>query len=498
MRTVCAALALTLAGLAPPARAQAPRLEAASTQPPSTTGAPAPKAGDQASDKASDKASADGKSVQAAAPEGDDYRVDVRASTYAQLSRQALVPGANGVLVEPRFVATLYGYAFLRVSQVDLPWAKDALSAELSAWGALGALPNPQGQLGDGDLQSAWVQHATSRFRVKLGRQVTLPGAGRYVRFDGVDAGLRLGPVDLSAYAGLVTLPRFVGPRGYFVLGSVNDVLKDPGFLDAQARPGQWLAGARVAWVGTRWLRAALAFHEQQGAQGLAFRNLSADAHATVSGAVGVGGRVVFDLAATRPAEARLFVDVTALERLPISVDYSYAAPSLLLPHTSVLAAFGGASWHELGAEATLRATPYLRVTGRLAGQLYEREVPGFRGALRAQWTPDVDERWMLLAEYARVSAYDNGYHHARAAARWRATQRLYASADLGAYVYDLLVRGARSSLIAVGNVEFRALPQLSLMLSGSLTNSPFAALEGQVLGRLVFELDAPSAGGGS
>lgn len=438
--------------------------------------------------------------VVAAAPAraDDDYSVDVRASTYAQVTRQALLPGSGAVVVQPQAVATLYGYAFLRVRGVDTPLGKDALTAELSAWGALGALSNPLGRVGDGDLQAAWVQHATEHWRVKLGRQVTFPGAARYVRFDGATAGVRFGHIDFEAYGGLVTLPRFVQPRGYFVLGSVGDALKDPTFLEAQARAGQWLAGARASWVGTSWLRGSLAFHEQQGPDGLAFRNLSADLRGTASDVLGWGGRLVLDLAATKPAEARLFVDVTKLEKLPISIDYAYAAPALLLPASSIMAAFGGASWHELGAEATWRATHYFKVTGRAAGQLYEGSQPGARASLRVQWTPDIDERWQVIAEYARTSAVTNGYNHVRAAARWRASRDLFASADLGAYVYDLDVRGVKTSLTGIANVEYVALPQLRVMISGSLTSSPFAALEGQILGRLVFELDGPSAGGGS
>lgn len=288
----------------------------------------------------------------------DDHTVDVRAATYAQVTRQAFVPGANGVVAEPQSVAALYGSVFLRVGNVDVPWSKDSLSGELSAWGTLGALPRPQGHVGDGDVQAAWVQHATKRFWVKLGRQVTLPGAARYVCFDGGDFGLRIGPVEVDAYVGVMALPRFGWPRGYVLLGSFNDALKSPTFLEAQAQAGQWLLGARVSWVGPSWLKGSLGFHEQQGADGLAYRNLSADVSGSWPGTFSAGGRLVIDLAATRPAEARLWIDVTKLEKAPISVDYGFAAPSLLLPHASVLAAFGGASWHELGAEATWQASP--------------------------------------------------------------------------------------------------------------------------------------------
>lgn len=436
--------------------------------------------------------------VAGASRAGDDYAVDVRASTYAQLTRQPLLTGAGTAAGQTQGVASVYGYAFLRVTGVDTPLGRDGLTGELSAWGALGAPPGPIGQVGDGDLQSAWLQHASPRWRLKLGRQVTLPGAARYVRFDGASGAVRLGPVEVEAYAGLATLPRFGRARGYFALGSVADALKDPTLLEVQARPGQWLAGARAAWVGGPGLRAALAFHEQHGAEGLAFRNVAADVRGSVNASVAAGGRVVLDLSALKPAEARLFVDLTRLERLPVFVDYAYAAPALLLPASSVLAAFGGAAWHELGAEATWRASPFLTLTGRAAGQLYEGSGPGLRGVVRAQWTPDVDERWTLIGEYARTAAVTNGYHHLRGAARWRASQDVFTSMDLGAYLYDVEVRGVRASLTGIANVEYVALPQLRVLVSGALLSSPFAAVEGQVLGRLVFELDRPSAGGGS
>lgn len=428
----------------------------------------------------------------------DDYSVDVRASTWAQLFNRMLVPGANGVMLEPETVAALYGYAFVGVQGVDVPWAKDGLSAELSAWGALGALSQPHGNAGDGDIQAAWLQQDTGPFRVRLGRQVTLPGAARYVRFDGATLGARLASFDLEAYAGFVALPRWNRPRGYYILGSIGDSLKDPALLEAQSRAGQWLLGARATWVGTPWLRASLGFHEQHDAVALAFRNLSADALLMRFDGITAGGRFVFDLAAVAPSEARLFVDVTKVEKLPFTVDYSYRAPLLLLPASSVFAAFGGASWHELGAEVSWRPDSGFRLVARAAGQLYERGLPGARASLRAQWTPDFEQRLQLIGEYGRVAAYDNGYHHLRAAARYRLADFLVASADAGLYLYDFAVRGTQLSATAFGNVEYAFRPGLRVMLSGSVATTPFAAFDAQLLGRLVWELNAPSAGGGS
>lgn len=428
---------------------------------------------------------------------GEAPSIDVRASSTTWLARQALLPGSAGVLVQPKGVAMLYGSAFLRVRGLDTPLGEGGLSAEFSAWGALGALPGWLGETADGDLQAAWVQQAGRFWRVRLGRQVTLPGAARYVRYDGAAGGVQWGAFVVDAWAGQVTKPRFIGARGYYALGSVADALRDSTFIESQARDGEWLVGARVGWRGPRWLRGALAFHEQRGDAGLSFRNVAADARGS-SGEVDYGGRLVFDLSALRPAEARLYADVLVLDTLPLSFDYGYANTALLLPASSVLAAFGGGAWHELGAEATWRASQFFRLTGRAAGQLYEGGEPGLRSSVRAQWTPDVDERWLLIGEYARTSAASNGYHHLRAAARWRAARDVGVSADVGAWLYDVDVRGVRSSVTGVASVDWLVVPRLKALFSASLSRSPFAAMEAQALGRLVFELDGPSAGGDS
>lgn len=432
----------------------------------------------------------------AGARASDGYAIDVRGATYAQLFNRALLPGASGAVVRPETLAAFYGTAFLRVTGLDTPWQRDAVSAELSAWGALGGLPQPVGAVADGDVLAAWVQHRSTALTVKVGRQVTLPGAARYARFDGLLLGTRAGPVELEAWAGLVALPRWNRPRGYWVLGSMADALKDPSLLEAQSRMGQWLAGARASLVSVPGLRASVAFHEQRDGVGLAFRNVAVDALLTKLAPVAVGGRVVMDLVALAPAEARLWADVTALPTLPLSVDYAYQAPALLLPATSVLAAFGGGAWHEAGAEASWRPHAGLRLTARGAGQLYEAGLPGGRGSLRAQWTPDQLERWLLIGEYARVATAANGYHQLRAAARFRLASFLVASADASGWLYDVPVRGAPASGVALGSLEYVLRPGLRFLVSGSVTTSPFAALDAQAMARAVFEPAASSSGG--
>jgi hypothetical protein len=431
-----------------------------------------------------------------------DYTVDVRASTYLQLFQRNLAPGVNGAVLETEQLAPVYGYAFMRVAGADLPWAKDAINAELAVWGALGLLPQPASGVADGDIVTAWVQGILGPFRVKLGRQVSMPGAARYVRYDGGDLGLRLGGFDVHAYAGFVALPRWNRPRGYYILGSTAEALKDPTLLEAQSRDGQWVMGARVGWVGTPWLKVSVAYHEQHESMtgtrvsALAYRSVAADALFTRLQRVVIGGRVVYDLVALSPAEARVYADVLLLERLPVSIDYGYQAPALLLPVSSILAAFGGGSWHELGAELTWKPNTAFRLVLRGAGQAYS-DTFGYRALARGVWTPDETQRLTVLAEYARVGTSTNGYHNLRAAARYRLVSALSASLDGGAYLYDAPVRDAKLSATAFANLEYALPPHFRFLVGGSVATTPYAAFDAQLLVRAVYELDSPSSGGG-
>lgn len=433
-------------------------------------------------------------------PPQPDYTLDVRASTYAQVFQRNLAPGVNGTLLETQQMAPFYGYAFMRAEGIDLPWGKDALGAELSVWGSLGLLPAPTGQIADGDIISAWVQDRQGPVRIKLGRQVTMPGAARYLRFDGATVELRLGGVDVSASAGFVALPRWNKPRGYYVLGSVADALKDPTVLEAQNRADQWLVSARLAWVGTPWFKFGLSFHEQHEemngtkTSALAFRNVAADALFTKLEHVTVGGRFVFDLASLAPAEARLYADFSQLDKLPISVDYSYQAPGLLLPASSILAAFGGGSWHELGVEGSWRPEAAFKLVLRAAGQAYA-DKPGLRASARAVWA--ANDRTQVVGELVRVGAGTTGYTDLRAAVHYRVAEFLTASADGAVYVYDQPVRSTSVSAMAFGSLEYAFMPRLRFMLSGSLASTPFAQLDAQLLGRVAFELETPTVGGG-
>jgi hypothetical protein len=426
----------------------------------------------------------------------DAYLVEANAATYLQVAKQALLPGANGVLVDTRGVAPFFGYGFLKVQGVDVPWARDAVSAELAAWGSVGFLAQPVGESRDGDLTAAWVKYQGKRFSLKLGRQVSMPGATRFVRFDGATVGLEVLGIALEGYSGLVALPRWNRPSGYFLLGSMRDAVRDGTLVEAQSREGDWLIGAKLGLGRAPGFRASLGYHEQHRGAALAFRNTSVDFLAFPGEHVTLGGRAVLDLAAMAPSEARLYVDVTASSRLPLTIEYSFQAPSLLLPHASVLAAFGGASWNELSVEATYRPHSALRLTGRAGVQLYERNLPGARASVKGVWVPDLDGRVTLVGEYGRVAAYDNGYHQLRLAMRARFTDALSGALDSVLYLYDRPLRQQHLSAVGSASLDYALRRGLSVLVSGSLASTPFAVMDAQFTARAKVEFDATSVGG--
>lgn len=418
---------------------------------------------------------------------------DGQVTTTAQYFQQALLPGQPGAVtrVEPAFPLTVSGFA--RFGAVDLPGAPDALSGELSLWGSVGPR---DGRNADADVTQAWLQYQRSQFRLKLGRQVTLPGSSRYLRFDGLSAGVSAGRWTVELYGGWVALPRWNMVRGAQLLGFLGDSLTDTRLLETQNRQGQVTGGVRAVFTPSSRVKAGVAFHEQRDNVGVAFRVVSADAVSTPTEWLRFGGRFTADLQALGFSEARVWADVSAVKAVPLSVDYSYQNPALLLPQTSVLAAFGGDAWHELGAEATVYFLSTMRLGARGAGQLYEGQRLGGRGHLRWQWRPDIDGRGLLLAEVQRLLVPPSGYTQLRVGGRWKARSDVTATADAALFVYDAPVRGQTTSLTGIASVEWAVSTRVRLLASATVMRTPYAAFESQGLVRLVVETEPHSAGG--
>lgn len=417
--------------------------------------------------------------------------VDGRVSTTWQLFQQSLVPGLPGGVVRVETASPVTLGAFMRFGGGSVGPLEGELSGELAAWGRVGPL---DGTVSDGDLATAWVRFATHKLRVKLGRQLALPGSARYVRFDGGSVGTTLfDALDLDAYAGWVVLPRWSLPRGAALAGFATDALADPSLVEAQNRAGQITWGARAQLHGEKW-QAALAYHEQYDLIGLAYRVVAADTRVGLTDRAAFGGRLTFDTTRTAFSEARLYVDV-ATPWLPLSADYSYQNPSLLLPGTSVLAAFGGSPWHELGADATLTLLQSLKLTGRVAGQMFEGDELGGRASVKATWLPGIDRRGLLLAEFGRDLAPPSGFTFVRVAARWRLAEVLWLSGDGALYFYDQPIRGQSRAVTGIASVEWMPAPRVHAVLSGTAMSTPYSAFETQLMAKVSIDLGTRKEG---
>lgn len=424
--------------------------------------------------------------------------VDARVATYARYFQTSLLPGVPGAVAQVQPGASVTANAMVRFGAVDLPGAEDALSGEVAGWGAIGPFAPFQGLSGDGDVTSAWAQYRNKQLTVKLGRQIALPATSRFVRFDGVTLRLGLSTSEFEVYGGWVALPRWNQPRGYYVLGTLGDALKTPGLFQAEDRLGQFVVGARIGVQPVTRVRGSLRFFEQHDAVGTATRWLGAEVVAQATDWLGLGGNVSLDLLTLSVPEARAWVDVTKWERVSLSVDYAFQSPTLLLPQTSILSVFSGAAWHELGGEVVWRPLRSLKLSGRAAGQAFERMPLGARASAAATWSPGADGRAQFQAEASRLFVDLKGYVMGRLGARVRLTQALWTTIDSAVYHYDVPIRGSEWSLTTLGALEWRILPHLRTMGSVTAMATPYAAFEVQGLLRLILELEPVSGGNGA
>lgn len=424
--------------------------------------------------------------------------VDARVATYARYFQSALLPGVPGAVAQVDPQASVTANVFLRFGAVDLPGAADALSGEVAGWGAVGPFAPLQGLGGDGDVTSAWAQYRNKQVTVKLGRQVALPASSRFVRFDGATVRLGVSIAELEVYGGWVALPRWNQPRGYYVLGTMGDALKTPGLFQAEDRLGQFVVGAKMTVQPVQRVRASVRFFEQHDAVGTATRWLGAELFASATDWLHLGGTLSLDVLSLSVPEARVWADVTKWEKVSLSFDYGFQSPTLLLPQTSILSVFSGSSWHELGGEVAWRPLRTLKLTGRAAGQAYERMPLGGRASVAATWAPGLEGRAQFQAEAARLFVDLKGYVMGRLGTRVRMAEALWVTVDSAVYHYDAPIRGTSWSLTTLGALEWRLFPHLRSLASVTALATPYSLFEVQGLLRLVLELEPTSGGNGA
>ncbi len=412
-----------------------------------------------------------------------------RSETIVQLFRRALLPGANGVLIDTQTALPIHESLVVQASDVDTPWRADSLDFELSAWGRAEPTPNDARAPFDGDVQTANVSYGGGPFWVRLGRQSAAGGAARFVRFDGValggDAGL--GPF-AAAYGGYAALPRWDRRPGYRHLGAAEGVASSYAELELE-RGQHWLFGGEAGYR-ARFARGALSFHEQHEQGGTEHRDAGLDFVVTPEGFVSGGGSALMELDSRALSRLRLWADLAPSPSLALGVELHRADPALLLSRTSVLSVFGGGRYDEAGATATLRALSWLSFDANGRVQRYSDGRDGARGELGTRLVSGGARRTTLRTTYARVIAPHNGYHSLRLSLAQELASRLGSTLEAYGYFYDRSIAGFRTSSVYAATVAYRALDSLELLWGGSVAHSPYAALDAQTLVRVSWNLD--------
>jgi hypothetical protein len=435
-------------------------------------------------------------SSSASEPPKDRLELWAHGETNAVLFRRALLPGPDGALVATETVAPLRQDVRVRARNVDTPWDQDSVDIELSAWAlSIAGEPSVSKPL-RGDVQTANVGYRRGPLTLRLGRQIAAGGAARYVRFDGLDAGARLGAgFEAGAYGGLAALPQWDQQPGYFVLGTAGEALRrDPAALAAPNRMDHWLAGGRLGWASER-TSMTLGFHEQRETEGLARRNLGATARATPLDVATVAGNALVELDSGRLADGRLWVDVTPLDELAVSAEYLHTEPSLLLSRQAVLSVFSTEAYDEAGGGATFRPLRRLSFEGGGWIQIYDDRHPGMRGELTTRFVADRSMRSMVRVGYGRVLAPDNGYHSVRASFARQLAERVASTLEAYAYFYDEAIRDVSTSMVYAGTLSWRAVDAFSVLFGASAARSPYALFDAQGQVRLSYDFDRAARG---
>ena len=114
--------------------------------------------------------------------------------------------------------------------------------------------------------------------------------------------------------------------------------------------------------------------------------------------------------------------------------------------------------------------------------------APGYRLRTGLGAALDEAERLQLRAAYGRVASRDNAYHALEQALRYQVSERIEATAQLYAYVYDQPVAGRRTALSQLATLGVRAAGSLRVVWGVSLVQSPYSRTDLQSTLSLLYD----------
>ena len=417
----------------------------------------------------------------------------VHTDSHIRLFRRTLFPGHMGASLDEFTTAPMYQYAALRVSDIDMPWAADSVDVQLSAWGNVHVGDVGDRCRSDADVTIASVSHRYGPLRVKLGRQIHVGGAARFLRFDGLSASAKA-PFGLgaSAYGGFAVLPRWSQLPGYAQLGSVSELLRSGVAVPEPSREEYWLTGGRLHYTLSTIGEIGASFHEQHRTGGLDRRNLGVDLRVTPVKMLSANSQVTLDVDSWKPADIRTNVAIDPLKELSVLAEHRFATPALFLSRQSVLSVFSTAAFHEAGASARYQPLSWLRFGASGYALLFSEGGPGMSAKLQARVRPLLNDSLVAQLGVTRLSEPNNGYVAFRGSAGYQVVDPLRLTAEGYLYRYDEPIQDESLSLVGTLNGALSFHDFWEVLLGGSAGQTPHSCtdIQGFVQLRLRFEGD--------
>jgi hypothetical protein len=414
-----------------------------------------------------------------------------------RLFQRAMLPGPSGTIVSPATVIPVYEYLVIRAVDVDAPWARNSIDGELSLWGS-GTFAGENGsRIFSGDISVAKLTYRTERMNVVVGRQYVTEGAARFAHLDGILGTYRTrSGFAFSSYGGFSVLPRWNDRANYALLGSAADgMVSRPEDFPRARRSGNWMAGARMGYSHRHLGELGLSVHEQREDAALGRRDMAVDFHFPSSSWFDGSARALLDLDSMDLADGFVGVSLHPTHDFDLAIDYRRLTPTLLMSRQSVLSVFAVDRFDELGGEGQYQVSPSFRV---FSGVFVERFGHGglgtrTRGGIR--WSPDVEHRVMVNGSYSRVTETNNGYHSTRLSLGYRVSPPLTLTAEQYQYLYDKAIAQVTTSSVHVVTATYKPILPISILLAGSVFESPYAARDFQAMLRFAYTHGAMMGG---
>lgn len=431
-----------------------------------------------------------------AAERRDDFDLAVRASSNVQVFRRALLPGPAGAILRDETLAPLHQSLSLHAARVDTPLAEDGLEIQLATWGMFIIGSPEEMQTATWDISSAFVRQRFRNMALTLGRMPVAGRAARYSRMDGATFDASLGTdFTVGAYGGWTVLPRFQKWYGVHHLGDGrNEWVHPEADRLVPEREQNWMAGARLQWKDARWGSMGVSFHYQAENASAFQKNLGANLALTALDDWDFRADGVIDANTMRLSDARATAVWDALRGadwgLLARAEVLHTVPSLLMSQASVFSVFSYEQVTEAGAQLDARLPAGFRADASGYAQSYQEGEPGYRLALGSSFKTQ-NGKLYLRVRGERVKTLQNGYFMVRVAGSYQFMERVTLTLDGYQYFYDDAIRDVHYSSFYAAHVGYKAASLWDARLGGSITSSPYAALDAQALARWTIFWDA-------